>query len=64
MIQNILLFSVIPEEDMETLDGGSTEGIFSRGGGRGMPVEEEEEEVTRGCRMIVGAWTMPGRPLC
>ena len=50
---------------METLDGGSTEGIFSRGGSRGMPEEEEEEEeVTRGCRVIVGAWTMPGRPLC
>ena len=35
------------------------EGIFIRGGGRGMAGEQEEEEEARGCKVIVWAWTMP-----
>jgi len=55
-----------PEEDMGILDGWSTEGIFSRGGGGGMAEGAGGEDLgaTLGCRVSDGAWTMPGRPLC
>ena len=57
---------VLPEEDLGILDGWSTEGIFSRGGGGGMAEGAGGEHLgaTLGCRVSEGAWTMPGRPLC
>lgn len=65
-MQNILFYLssfyfLLPGENTVTLEGGSTdmEGIFIRGGGRGMAGEQEEEEEARGCKVIVWAWTMP-----